>query len=287
MAASAPQIIYGCMTVSRISTEELNDTLLALKKYNVNSLDTAHVYSGSEATLGEHDAPKRFKIHTKAPALGPGCQSRQSVLEGMERSLKDLGVDAFGISNYLPHDVQQIYDIQSAANSVLPTVYQGNYNAVARHNEADLIPLLRKLHMNFYAYSPIAGGFLAKDTAQLQANIREGRFTGKSFVGDMYQSLYGKDSMYEALDVWNEIARDAGIKKAALAYRWIVHHSALGKGDGIVVGARDVGQLEETLMAIANGPLEERVAERAGGIWEMVRRDAPRDNWNDYLSLKV
>ena len=57
----------------------------------------------------------------------------------------------FGISNYMPADVQRIYDIQSAAKSVLPTVYQGNYNAVARHVEQSLFPLLRNLNISFYA----------------------------------------------------------------------------------------------------------------------------------------
>ncbi|KAL9604062.1 MAG: hypothetical protein Q9179_001985 [Wetmoreana sp. 5 TL-2023] len=267
-ASSDPQIIYGCTTVSRLSTEELNDTLLALENHNVKSLDTAHV--------------DLYYLH--GPDITTPIEETLSAIQELYAAGK---FKRFGISNYLPHDVQQIYDIQSAAKSVLPTIYQGNYNAVARHNEADLIPLLRKLHMNFYAYSPIAGGFLAKDTAQLQANIREGRFTGKSLVGDMYKSLYGKASMYEALDDWNEIARDAGIKKAALAYRWIVYHSALGADDGIIVGARDIGQLAETLTAIEEGPLDVGIAERASAIWEKVKREAPRDNWNDYLSLKV
>jgi len=147
--------------------------------------------------------------------------------------------------------------------------------------------LLRKLNINFYAYSPIAGGFLAKTSAQLRSNEIEGRFGEKSFLGDMYNELYGKPSLYEGLDDWGEIARDAGVGKAALAYRWVVYHSALAEGDGVVVGARHVGQLEETLKAIEEGPLEEGIAERASGVWEKVKGDAPRDNWNDYLSSKI
>ena len=101
----------------------------------------------------------------------------------------------------------------------------------------------------------------------------------------MYQVLYGKESMYEALDEWGEIAEEAGISKAALAYRWVVHHSALGEEDGVVIGARLMKQLEETLEAIEEGPLEGRIVERVDGIWERVKGDAPRDNWSDYLNL--
>ncbi|KAL8809706.1 MAG: hypothetical protein Q9223_007886 [Gallowayella weberi] len=286
MVSSCPQIIYGTSTVSKLTPEELRGTLDALEEYHVTSLDTAFVYPGSEATLGAVDASKKFDIHTKAPSLAPACQSRQSILDGMDKSLKELKATSFGISNYLAPDVQKIHDIQTASNSVLPTVYQGNYNAVARRNELDLIPLLRKLNMNFYAYSPIAGGFLAKDMTQIKSNLSEGRFSGKSLSGEMYQALYGKDAMYKALDDWNDIAKAAGISTSALAYRWITYHSALGTGDGTVIGARNPEQLRQTLEAIAAGPLDDAVADRASGVWDTVKGVAPRDNWNDYLSLR-
>lgn len=107
-------------------------------------------------------------------------------------------------------------------------------------------------------------------------------------LGDMYTRLYGKECMYNDLDEWGEIAKAAGISKAGLAYRWVVYHGGLRRerGDGVVIGARTVGQLEETLGAVEAGPLEGWVAERASGVWEMVREEAPRDNWNDYLYLK-
>ena len=184
--------------------------------------------------------------------------------------------------------MQKIYDIQTAARSVLPTVFQGNYNAVARHIEDDLFPLLRKLKISFYAYSPSAGGFLVKDSAQIRAKEVEGRFGGKDFVGDMYNTLYNRESLLQALDEWNGIAKHAGISRAALTYRWIAYHSALkkGHGDGIIIGARTLSQLEETLTAFEAGPLEEETAKRCNDIWGKVKNDAPRDNFNDFMVLQ-
>lgn len=103
----------------------------------------------------------------------------------------------------------------------------------------------------------------------------------------MYQVLYGKASMYEALDDWNDIAKDVRISGAAMAYRWITYHSSLEKGDGVIIGARNVAQLQETLAAIDAGPLDADIARRASDIWEKVKSDAPRDNWQDYISLKL
>jgi aryl-alcohol dehydrogenase-like predicted oxidoreductase len=192
----------------------------------------------------------------------------------------------FGLSNLLPQDVQKVYDIQKAAKSVLPTVFQGNYNAVSRHIEEDLFPLLRKLNISFYAYSPIAGGFLVKDSNAIRTKELEGRFTDKMMSGAMYSTLYGKEVLLNALDEWGEIAKGAGITKAALAYRWIAYHSKLDPkyGDSIIVGARKTEQLEETLVAIEAGPLDRATAEKAGAIWAKVKDEAPRDNWNSYSS---
>nr|GFD59379.1 hypothetical protein [Tanacetum cinerariifolium] len=59
----------------------------------------------------------------------------------------------FGLSNYPPADVQKMYDVCKANNFVTPSVYQGNYSAVARGQEERLLPLLRKLGIASYAYS--------------------------------------------------------------------------------------------------------------------------------------
>jgi aflatoxin B1 aldehyde reductase len=195
----------------------------------------------------------------------------------------------FGLSNFRPADVQKIYDIQSAAGSVLPSVFQGNYNAVSRHIEKDLFPLLHKLKISFYAYSPIAGGFLVKNSAQLRAKDDPGRFGPNARTGDMYTSMYGKESLFQAVDEWGQIATDAGISKAALAYRWITFHSALKgeNGDAVIVGASKSAQLEETLTAVEQGPLPESIAERASAIWEKVEHEAPLDNYNSFAAHKM
>lgn len=193
----------------------------------------------------------------------------------------------FGLSNFKAPDVQRIYDIQSAAGSILPSVFQGNYNAVSRHVETDLFPLLRKLKISFYAYSPIAGGFLVKSSAALRAKDDGGRFGPNSRTGKMYSTMYGKESLYEALDEWEHIAKDAGISKAALAYRWITYHSGLQKqyGDGIIVGASKVAQLDETLKVIEDGPLDTKTVTKIEEIWKKVEHEAPLDNYNSFAAL--
>ena len=122
---------------------------------------------------------------------------------------------------------------------MLPTVYQGNYNPVARHYDRTLFPLLRELKIAFYAYSPFAGGFLVKDPQVLKAGSGQGRWDPATPLGKVYNDIYSRPSLLEALSEWNAIAKEAGVSKAVLAYRWVMYNSMLSAecGDGIVVRA--------------------------------------------------
>ncbi|CZR52810.1 related to aldehyde reductase (GliO) [Phialocephala subalpina] len=319
MANSGAKIVFGTAAIASFETETSKQMLEICEKHGVKELDTAFIYGGSEVALNKLGATKKFIIQTKAP-LGNKL-TKETVLDGMKTSLENLGMDKvdiyylhspdpttpieetlsaiqelyaagkferFGLSNFRTEDVQKIYDIQAAAGSVLPSVFQGNYNAVSRHIEEDLFPLLHKLKISFYAYSPIAGGFLVKNSAQLRVKDDPGRFGTSSRVGEMYTTMYGKESLFQAVDEWADIAKDAGISKAALAYRWITYHSALKKanGDAVIVGASKAAQLEETLKAVEDGPLEDSIAKRASGIWAKVKDEAPLDNYHSFMAKK-
>ena len=167
-----------------------------------------------------------------------------------------------------------------------PTVYQGNYNPVARRYDTTLIPLLRELKIAFYAYSPLAGGFLVKDVATLKVNDSqrggEGRWDPSSQVGAIYHDRYNRPALLHALTDWESIANEARCSKAELAYRWVRYNSILKPeyGDMIILGASSGKQLEETLKGINNGPLDEAIAKKIDRVWEAVKDEAPLDNFH-------
>lgn len=225
--------------------------------------------------------------------------------------------------------MRRVYDYAKSKGYVLPTVFQGNYNPVARHYDTTLFPLLRELNIAFYAYSPIAGGFLVKDAQTLNTGGGQGRWDPNTYSGKVYNDRYTKPSLLEALSEWEAIANEARVSKAALAYRWVMYNSKLSHGDGIIVrifrthifrpkpnlGSRDIAcrvhtpetcleaqaflfkmyadpeicmqigasrgsQLEETLRAIKDGPLDEGIAKRVDEIWKLVKDEAPIDNYH-------
>lgn len=147
--------------------------------------------------------------------------------------------------------------------------------------EKDLLPILRRLGMSFYAYSPLAGGFLVHDSAHIVRGL-EGRFDRNGPVGPLYQRLYNKPKLLNILPEWHRLAQDEGCSRAALAYRWVRYHSALSTedGDGVVLGASSPEQLRRNLLDLGDGPLKSETVERIDDIWADVEDEGPLDSYH-------
>lgn len=292
---------------SDMQAAEAVDILLA---QGVNTIDTARIYPGSEETIGRLEKRTQLTIDTKIPGgFAPGTAHEDTVLEhaiealhkariekfdvlyihapdaeipledtlsGINKAHKAGVFTRFGLSNFTADDVQRVYDLAKAKGYPLPQIYQGNYNPVARHLEETLFPVLRKLNMVFYAYSPLAGGFLTKTPAELDAGA--GRFNSNASWW-MYSSMYNKPALRVALTIWNEIAEREGVSKAELAYRWVAHHSALTKNDALIFGASSIGQIQQTPAGIKKGPLSAEAVTGVERIWNLVKAEAPLDNY--------
>lgn len=191
----------------------------------------------------------------------------------------------FGVSNYTPDEVRELHDYCAANGLVRPTVYQGNYNPVSRVYDDTLFPLLRELGIDFYAYSPIAGGFLTKSKKGLEEDTASGRFAaGGGPVSKMYRDLYLKPGMLDGLARWEALAKEQGVPQAELAYRWVYYHSALDttKGDFVILGASKVEQITQTVEGLRRGPLKPEVVKGIDEVWGIVKHEAFADNFNAF-----
>lgn len=317
----SPAVIFGAASLNSIggykSASEIKGMLDVAQELGIQHLDTAYMNYESEAWLGANQAASRFAISTKYPGFAaPAPATKEQVVATARVSLEKLatgqvdvyymhapdprvpveetlaGIHAlyqagafrrFGLSNYSLTQVDEVLRICHQRGFVAPTVYQGNYNAVARLPEDQLLPLLRKHNMAFYAYSPIAGGFLAKKPSDFDDNdtLKEGRWDADSYYGKIYRSLYSdRPETLHALKKWTEIAADEGITGTELAFRWVVHNSALdgALGDAAIIGARNEKQLRSAWEAIAKGPLSKEVQAKCDAVWEPLKKDAFLDN---------
>ncbi|PYI19330.1 putative aldehyde reductase [Aspergillus violaceofuscus CBS 115571] len=322
MSTSRANIVFGAGLVndsSKLNTAEKTiEVLQVLKRHNITQIDTAQIYGRSEELIGQASAAAQaFDIDTKhGGGFRPGRSSREAVIADAEESLRKLKTDSinifyihapdrsapieptlagindlyragkikhFGLSNFTAAETKEVLRLCQEHDYVRPTVYQGNYNAISRLIETDLFPLLREHGIRFYAYSPIAGGFLTKTSEQLRnASGSNGRWDPDSGFGKVYRGLYMKPEMLKVLDTWNEVAEKAGIPKAELAYRWVAYHSGLNGdlGDAIIAGASGVEQLDQTLTVLEKGSLENEVVKQIEAIWEVAKEFAVLDNFN-------
>ncbi|KAK6498826.1 hypothetical protein TWF481_011399 [Arthrobotrys musiformis] len=315
---SAPvKLVWGAAMLSpHPETGEvthIHETLDLIRSVGVEDLDTAQIYGDAEETLGKVNvAEKKFIISTKqGGGFKPGTGTKDGVLEhgayaseklgpidiyylhapdasipledtleGIQKLYETGAFKRFGLSNYLPEDIQKVHDIASSKGWIKPTVFQGNYNPFARSPESTTFPLLRKLGISFYAYSPLAGGLLAKTKEQLATAA--GRWTPGTPLGDIYRSLYDKEELRTALDDWEGIAKKEGISLAELGYRWVRYHSSLESqyGDAVIFGAYDEARIKQTVGWLNNGPLSEEAVKGIDAIWEKIKDVAPVDNYN-------
>ncbi|KAJ3017460.1 hypothetical protein HKX48_003529 [Thoreauomyces humboldtii] len=296
--------------------EFVQSFLTALEEVGIDTIDTATIYGKSEELLGDAKASERFKIDTKLPGgFGPEESTREVVVKTGNESLKKLktsqvdiyyihspdrrlewketlaGINdlhkqgafkRFGISNFLPAEVEEVVRVAKENNFVLPSVYQGNYNPVARLSEQELLPVLRKHNIAYYVYSPIAGGFLTKSVEELTTK-GTGRWDPNSFIGKLYRSLYEKPLLLKGLQIWEDLSKSTGIPKAELAYRWVAHNSKVDqtKGDKVILGARTPEQLRQTVNGLKNGPLDADVVKQIDELWEVVKSESALDNFNN------
>lgn len=300
------KIIAGLMGSSAASgstkhagQEQLRSFLRTLNIRNIKDLDTARVYNAgkSEEDLGSvPEAQKDFSIATKAPGFSPGSLAFQKVIDNCNASLAALkqqkldlyyfhgpdrktplveslrAVDQlhregkfarFGVSNYHVTEVEEILQLCAKHDFVRPSVYQGGYNALFRAGEKELFPLLRQHNIAFYAYSPLAGGYFSRPAADLRKPPPGSRMDQMA----VFSAMYVNDLSLDIHEQLSQSCKEAGLSLKEATLRWIVHHSVLGKDDGVILGASSTEQMEENITACEGGKLPEDVVAAFEQAW--------------------
>lgn len=316
--AKRPVTLLGTMAFGgRADAAQSLDMVQAFLSRGHSRVDTAFMYveGRSEAVIGDMKLDKTVSIATKANPWEGKTLKPDSVRAQLDTSLQRLQTDSvdlfylhapdhnnpiqdtlqacnqlhkegkfkeLGLSNYASWEVAEIVTICKQNKWIVPTVYQGMYNATTRQVETELFPCLRYFGMKFYAYNPLAGGLLTgkyhyedKDGSQ-----PEGRFFGNSWAA-AYRDRYWKQSQFESIDqVLKTLEVVYGADKPTLtsaAMRWMYHHSKLkGElGDGVIIGMSNMDQLQQNLAAAEEGPLDNRVVAAFDEAWKKVAHECP------------
>ncbi|XP_075802513.1 aldo-keto reductase family 7 member A3-like [Microtus pennsylvanicus] len=185
-----------------------------------------------------------------------------------------------GLSNYASWEVAEICTLCKKNGWIVPTVYQGMYNATTRQVEKELFPCLRHFGLRFYAFNPLAGGLLTgrykyQDKDEKQP---DSRFFGGP-VSKLYMNRYWKDEYFKGIALVEKALKSSyGTNTPSMtsaALRWMYHHSQLkgAHGDAVILGMSSLEQLEQNLACVEEGPLEPAVVEAFDQAWDLVAHD--------------
>lgn len=306
------KIVLGTMNFGpQLDLEASRNMVLRFLETGNRELDTAYVYNGgdTERYLGDI-LPKidssDYYIATKVHPRITGKLDRETILMEFNESLKRMNRDKvdllyfhfpdgktpidealdtvaslyeqgrikeLGLSNYPAWQVVDIAYKCQQHGCPAPTIYQGMYNALCRNVEPELFPAIRALGMRFYAFNPLAGGMLTGKHKHFEDAPEPGRFARLK----SYRDRYWKQSYFDAVEEIKQACEMEGIPMVEAAYRWLVNHSSMdaSQGDGILLGASRIEQMEQNMAAAKKGPLPQTILDAMDAAWEIAKPDSP------------
>jgi aryl-alcohol dehydrogenase-like predicted oxidoreductase len=252
----------------------------------INFFDTADTYGtgASEEITGRmlkkfarrHEYVLATKVYNPMGS-GPNDRglSRKHIMEGIDASLRRLGVDyvdLYQIHRYDPsipaeevmgalHDVVkagkalylgassmyawQFAKLQHAADRNGLTKFvsmQNHYNLAYREEEREMIPLCVDQGVGLIPWSPIARGFLAGNRRR-----QDWGETARAKTDPIAQRMYYRDEDFAVVDAVAAVATARGVSMARVAYAWILSKAAVTSP---IIGVTKPEQLEDALGAL-------------------------------------
>jgi len=118
---------------------------------------------------------------------------------------------------------------------------QPEYNAVDRHEEANLLPVCREEGIGVIPWSPLAGGFL---TGKYERGDPDGGRAGT----DEYTANRFTDENWAVLDEIRDIAARKDATPAQVSLAWLLHKEVV---DAPIIGPKSIDHLEEDMGALS------------------------------------
>ncbi|HLK24268.1 MAG TPA: aldo/keto reductase [Caulobacteraceae bacterium] len=288
------RLCLGCMSFGSskwrswvLDEEEAKPFFKAAVEAGINFFDTADVYSQgeSERVTGKwlKEFAKRHELVIATKVNGPmGADannrglSRKHILDGIDQSLKRLGVDyvdlyqihRFDYETPIEETLEALNDVVRAGkaryigassmyawqfmkmldtskrNGWTPFVsMQPQYNLVYREEEREMLPLCRSEGIGVIPWSPLARGFLAGG----RAAPREGN-TERARTDEFSGRLYFRDSDFEVVKAVDKLAKERGVPNMQVALAWVLRNPTV---TAPIIGTTKTHHLADALAGLA------------------------------------
>jgi len=148
-----------------------------------------------------------------------------------------------GISKYPPEEARLA--MRYLMDSDVPClIFQDKYSMFNRQPEQEILGLTREFGSGFIAFSPLAQGLL---TDKYLHGIPE--YSRAADPAGFLQREQVSSMLVEKVTKLNEVASNRGQSMAEMALSWALRDEGV---TSLIVGARNVDQLEENLVALDN-----------------------------------
>lgn len=265
--------------IGKLGLDAVEGQLRTAFDAGINFIDTADVYHEGESerlvgqALARLGTPReRYVLATKVKGrTGPGANevglSRKHVLDGIDASLRRLGVDHVDL--YQIHGVDPVTPLEETLGALADVVRAGKaryigfcnlpawmamkalaisdrlglprfvsaqvfYTLASRDIERELVPLCQEEGLGILPWSPLAGGLLSGKYADGGA----GRRTSFDFP------IVDKPRAAACVDAMRPIAAEHGVSVAQIALAYLLHKPGV---TSVIIGARTDEQLADNL----------------------------------------
>jgi aryl-alcohol dehydrogenase-like predicted oxidoreductase len=261
---------------------EAHAILDAAWEAGITTLDTADAYGGgsSETYIGNWLRSKgpevRERVVLTTKTFNPTSEGGDSGLaparirRQIESSLGRLGVEAVDL--YLPHDMDPAVPVaetigafeelraegtirayggsnvdaawvEEALRHGRPEWVQNAYSLLERGDDDGVLPVVEREGLGYTPFSPLAGGWLTGKYRRGEEPPAGSRMTLRP---EPYEHLRD-ERVFDALEAFEERARERATSPAALAIAWLLGHPQV---TAVVIGPRSPEQLRPALDAL-------------------------------------
>ena len=206
---------------------------------NDEGLSRWHIIRQCEDSLRRLDTDyiDLYQVHAWDPA---------APLEETLRALDDLVssgmVRYIGASNYAAWQLTKALWVSDRDGLARFETLQALYNLVNRELETELTPLCEDQNLGVLPWSPLAGGFLTGKYRRGQPRPEVARHAegASSFLG------LDEERWYDLIDEMDAMAKERKASIAQVALNWLRAQRSVCS---VILGARNMGQLEDNLAA--------------------------------------
>lgn len=152
----------------------------------------------------------------------------------------------WGVCGWQQRSIQYVIELCEELNVPRPINQQLAYNLLERFPEQEQLEYAEHLGMGVTAWSPFAGGILAKSQSQFNQPNRQG--TRSEVINSLWklQDLDIRKS-HRVLESFANLAQDASVTRAQLALFWILRRKEVAS---VILGMSSSEQLQDNLRVL-------------------------------------